>query len=55
MSTNLSDIAILNIKVADYHSVISGISNNEAINIMQNIDLTEKCGILQNTKIYFHV
>ena len=34
----LSDIAILNIKGAD----ISGISKSEAINVMQNIDLTKK-------------
>ena len=33
---NLSDIAILNIKVSDYHCIISLISKNEAINLMQN-------------------
>ena len=42
MSMNLSDIAILNIKGADYCFLISGISKCEAINIMQNIDLAEK-------------
>ena len=42
MSMNLSDIAILNIKAADYRCIISGISKSEAINLMQNIDLTEK-------------
>ena len=40
MSMNLSDIAILNIEGADYRSIISGIL--ATINLMQNIDLTEK-------------
>ena len=52
MSTNLNNIAILNIKSADYRCVISGISKREAINLMQNIDLTEKSETLQNAKIY---
>ena len=39
---NLSDIAILNIKSVDYCCIISGNSKNEAINLMQNVDLTEK-------------
>ena len=39
MSMNLSNIAILNIKGADN---ISRISKSEAINLMQNIDLTKK-------------
>ena len=34
------------IKCADYCCIISRISKNEAINLMQNIDLTEKVGIL---------
>ena len=42
MSVNLSDIAILNIKVFDYCCIISLISKNEAINLLQNADLTEK-------------
>ena len=44
MSINLSDIAILNIKGSDYRCIISLISKNEAINLMQNADLTEKSG-----------
>ena len=39
---NLSDIAILKIKGSDYRCVIRLISKNEAINLMQNADLTEK-------------
>ena len=42
MSMNRSDIAILNIKGSDYRSHISLISKNEAINLMQNPDMTEK-------------
>ena len=34
MSMNLSNIAILNIKGSDYCCIISGISKNEAINLM---------------------
>ena len=46
MSVNLSDIAILNIKGSDYCCIISLISKNEARNLLQNADLTEKSGIL---------
>ena len=42
MCMNLSDIAILNIKDSGYHCIISLISKNEAINLKQNADLTEK-------------
>ena len=46
MPNNLSDIAILNIKGSGYRCIISLISKNEAINIIQNADLTEKSGAL---------
>ena len=42
MSMNPSDITILNIHSADYFCIISRNSKSEAINSMQNIDLTEK-------------
>ena len=42
MYMDLSDIAILNTKGADYCCIISRISKSEAINLMQNIDLTKK-------------
>ena len=38
----LSDIAILNIKGSDYGCIISGISKNEGISLIQNADLTKK-------------
>ena len=42
MSMNLGDIAIFNIKSADYQCIINGTSKSEAVNLMQNIELTEK-------------
>ena len=39
---NLSVIASLNIKVSGHCYIISGIRKIEAINIMQNTDLSEK-------------
>ena len=42
MFMSLSDIAILNIKGSDYCCIISLISKNEAINLMQNADLAKK-------------
>ena len=46
MSINLSDIAILNIKGSDYHCIMSLISKNEAISLLENADLTKKPGTL---------
>ena len=39
---NLSDIAILNIKGSDYCCIISLISKNEALNLMDIANLTKK-------------
>ena len=49
MSNNLSHIPILNIKGFDYRCLISLISKNEAIKLMQNANLTR-----QNWKIIKH-
>ena len=46
MSMNLNDIVTLNIKDSDYCCIISLITKNEAINVMQNADWTKKSGIL---------
>ena len=46
MSINLNNIAILNIKNADYWCIISGISEGKAVKLLKNIDLTEKSGTL---------
>ena len=42
MSINFSNIAILNIKGSDYCCIISLISKNEAMNLLQNANLTKK-------------
>ena len=55
MSINPSDIAISNIKSADYCCIISRISKKEAINVRQNIDLIKKSGTLESMKIYYHL
>ena len=47
MSVNLNDIKILNIKDSDYHCIVSLISKNETINLLQNTDLIEKSGALK--------
>ena len=39
---NLSDIAILNIKGFDHFCIISLISKNEPINLIQNADLKKR-------------
>ena len=53
MSINLSDITILNIKSSDYCSIISLISKNEAIKLLQNADLTEKkSNIMKSGKLW---
>ena len=42
MCINHSDIAILTIKGLDYYCVVSLISTNEAVDLLQNADLTKK-------------
>ena len=42
MCMNLSDIIILTIQDDGYCCIISGITKNEAINLMQTTDLTRK-------------
>ena len=42
INDNLSNIAILNIKDTNYRCIISLLSKNKAINLLQNADLTEK-------------
>ena len=46
MSLNLSDFAVLNIKGADYHCIISAISKSETLNLLQKHDLKGKNGTL---------
>ena len=51
MSLNLSNIAILKVENADYCSIITRISKKEAVNLLENIDLTEK---VENYKTKYH-
>ena len=46
MSMNPGNIATLNNKGSDYCCIISLISKNETINLMQNADFIEKSGTL---------
>ena len=47
MSTNVSNTAILHIKVSDYCCIVSLISKNEVIIFMENADLTKKAEIMK--------
>ena len=49
---NLSNIAILNINGADYYCIINIISKNEAINVVQNVDLAKKKEVCK--KLFFN-
>ena len=55
MSANLSDISILNIKGSAYRCIISFISKNEAVNLLQNADVTEKVEHDKRSKIHFYI
>ena len=56
MSISPSDIAILIIKGSNYRSIISLINKNEAINLMQNPDLTEKMrNIIKHENLFSYV
>ena len=48
ISLNLSGIAISDIKGSDYCCIISLISENEVINIMQNANFTEETELKKN-------
>ena len=47
ISINVNQIAILNIKGAYYYCVINGINKSDAVNLLQNADLTKKKGVLK--------
>ena len=44
VAINLKNIAILNIKDSNFCCIISLISKNETISLMENVYLTEKSG-----------
>ena len=45
-----SEIAVLNIKEIGYHCIIKRISKTKTINLLQNIDLSERSETLLNNK-----
>ena len=55
MSINLGDIAILIIKCSDYRCIVSLIRKNEAINLLQTDDLTEKKGNITKHKKFIFI
>ena len=52
---NLNDITIINVKGFDYHCIISLISKNKDIKLMQNNDLTKKSRTLLNKKLLSNI
>ena len=50
------NVAILKIKGSNYHCIISLIGKNEAINLMQNADLTgKKWNIIKHKNLLSHI
>ena len=49
---SLNDIAISNINGADQRCIINGISKSNAVNLIQNPNLSEKQGLLQRQNKY---
>ena len=54
MSMNLSDIAIWSNKGSDYRGIISLISKNEAISLMQNADCKNR-NIIKHKDLLWHI
>ena len=46
MCINLNNIAISKVWGVDYSCIINGISKSEAVNILQNVDLTKQRRVL---------
>ena len=55
MSLNLSNIAVLKIHSIDYDCSIARISKSDAINLIQNIDLSKKWNIMKHKKLLSHI
>ena len=53
MSMNLDDMLIFNIKVVDYHCIISGISKSEALNLLQSWFTRKKQNILKLINVLY--
>ena len=58
MSVNLSDIAVLNIHgdILNIHRcIITGISKSEVVDLLQDIDLSEKRRAVYNVQNFYHM
>ena len=58
MSVNLSDIAVLNIHgdILNIHRcIITGISKSEVVDLLQDIDLSEKRGAVYNVRNFYRM
>ena len=54
MSTDLNNIAILNIHGVDYHWIIARITKSKTKYLL-NTDLSEKSGSLSNINFLYHI
>ena len=55
MSINLNDIAILNIFDVDHYCIITGISKTEALNLLQNTDISKKVNIIKHENLLWNI
>ena len=55
MSINLNDIAILSMLGVGYCCIINGIRKSEAVDLLQNVDLSGKSGTLWNIIFLYRV
>ena len=56
MSTTFNDILILTIWGVEYRSIINGINNSDAVNLLGNADLAEEGRVLKELwKFYYHI
>ena len=58
MSVNLSDIAVFKIHgdILNIHRcIITGISKSEVVDLLQDIDLSEKRGAVYNVQNFYHM
>ena len=51
MSMKFNITALSNIDSVDYRCIINGISKREAVDLLQNVDLSKKNKSLQNKKL----
>ena len=55
MSIDFINLTISNIQVADYHSISTGISKYEVINLLENANLSKKKESLWDISFYYYI